>query len=61
MKRLIPLFIILICLLVGCSKQTTYTDNGNPGQIKVTVFYDDNKNGKLDSGETGAPVEAGIS
>lgn len=61
MKRLILLCIILSCLLMGCGKQPTYIDNGNPGQIKVTVFYDDNRNGKLDSGETGAPVEAGIS
>jgi uncharacterized protein (DUF2141 family) len=46
---------------MGCGKQPTYTDNGNPGQIKVTVFYDDNRNGTMDRGETGAPVEVGIS
>lgn len=61
MKRITFLRMILFLVLAGCGTQPTYTDNGNPGQIEVTVFYDDNKNGKLDSGESGAPVEAGIS
>ncbi len=53
--------VILVVLLAGCGKQPTYTDNGNPGQIKAVVFYDDNKNGVMDSGETGAPQRVAIS
>ena len=48
-------------LLAGCEQQPTYTDNGNPGAIKATVFFDDNKNGTMDGNETGAPVEIGVS
>ncbi len=60
MKRLLLLCIILSYMLAGCGTQSTYTDNGKPGQIKVFVFYDDNKNGEMDNGEAGAPVEAWI-
>jgi uncharacterized protein (DUF2141 family) len=61
MKRLLT-FGLLLVLLTACSKsKPAYTDNGNPGQIKAVVFYDDNKNGTMDSGEIGAQVEVGIS
>lgn len=60
MKRLL-IFVLLFTMLAGCQSKPAYTDNGNPGQIKAVVFYDDNKNGTMDSGETGVPVEVGIS
>jgi hypothetical protein len=53
--------ILLLVLLTSCKSQPPYTDNGNPGQIKAVVFYDDNKNGTFDGGEAGAPVDMGIS
>jgi uncharacterized protein (DUF2141 family) len=40
-------------LLTGCKSEPNFTDNGNPGQIKAIVFYDDNKNGIMDSNESG--------
>ena len=61
MKSKILLLVLFYFLLAGCKTKPTYTDNGNPGALKVTVFYDDNKNGTMDSSETGVPVEAGIS
>jgi uncharacterized protein (DUF2141 family) len=60
MKPLL-VFVLSLALLTGCQSQPAYTDNGNPGQIKAVVFYDDNRNGTMDSGETGAQVEVGIS
>jgi uncharacterized protein (DUF2141 family) len=61
MKRLLT-FGLLLILLTACGKsEPAYTDNGKPGQIKAVVFYDNNKNGTMDSGETGAPVEVAIS
>ena len=53
MKRLL-IFVLALALLAGCQSRPDYTDNGNPGQIKAVVFYDDNKNGTMDSGESGA-------
>ena len=56
MKRLI-LFTLFFTLLIGCGSQPPqppFVDNGNPGQIKAIVFYDDNKNGVMDSNEIGA-------
>ena len=63
MKRLI-LFTLFFTLLVGCGSQPPrppFVDNGNPGQIKAVVFYDNNKNGVMDSSETGAPLWVAIS
>jgi hypothetical protein len=62
MRRQILICIILVLLLAGCdTTQPTYTDNGNPGQIKAVVFFDDNKNGVMDNGETGTPQRVAIS
>jgi uncharacterized protein (DUF2141 family) len=60
MKPLL-VFVLSIILLTGCQSQPAFTDNGNLGQIKAVVFYDDNKNGNMDSGETGVQTEVGIS
>lgn len=54
-------FVLLAVVLASCAKAPTITDNGNPGQIKVIVFYDTNRNGKLDSGETGPQIRVGVS
>lgn len=59
MKRFL-VFVLLLALLTSCDRKPQYTDNGNPGQIKAVVFYDDNKNGTMDSGETGAPQRVAI-
>ena len=59
MKRLL-VFVVLLALLAGCQSQPLYTDNGKPGQIKAVVFFDDNKNGTMDSGETGASQRVAI-
>ena len=60
MKSKILLLVILSFLLAGCKTKPTYTDNGNPGEIKAVVFYDDNKNGTMDNSETGAPQRVAI-
>jgi uncharacterized protein (DUF2141 family) len=60
MKSLL-VFVLSLTLLTGCQSQPAFTDNGNPGQIKAVVFYDNNRNGIMDSAETGAQVEVGIS
>ncbi len=60
MKRLL-VFAFVVVLLAACAKSAPpYTDNGNPGQIKVSVFVDDNQNGVLDGSETGLPVKTAI-
>jgi uncharacterized protein (DUF2141 family) len=57
------LFLIALSflLIAGCTFTPAITDNGNPGQIHAIVFYDLNRNGKLDSGETGPKSRVGIS
>lgn len=60
MKHLLP-FILLLALLAACSREPTVIDNGNLGHIKATVFYDDNRNSTMDSGEIGAQIEVAIS
>lgn len=60
MKNLLVV-VLLFALLAGCQSQPTYTDNGNPGQIKAVIFYDDNSNGIMDSNEAGVQAELGIS
>jgi uncharacterized protein (DUF2141 family) len=55
MKRLL-VFVLILVLLTACGESAPpFIDNGNPGQIKVVVFFDDNRNGIIDSSETGAP------
>ena len=60
MKHLL-IFAWLLALLTACNSEPPYTDNGNPGQIKAIVFYDDNGNGTMDSGEFGAQSQVAIS
>lgn len=55
MKRLL-VFGLMLVLLTACGEsEPPFTDNGNPGQIKAVVFFDDNQNGIMDNDETGAP------
>ncbi len=51
----------LLALLFSCTTRPPYTDTGKPGQIKVIAFYDDNKNGVMDEGESGSPTKVAIS
>jgi uncharacterized protein (DUF2141 family) len=60
MKKLVLIGLLGI-MLACCASAPTITDNGNPGQIKAIVFYDTNRNGKLDSGETGSQTRIAIS
>jgi uncharacterized protein (DUF2141 family) len=59
--KLLMWFTVFFTLLAGCSSQPAFVDNGNPGQIKAVVFYDDNKNSTMDAGEIGAPLRVAIS
>ena len=55
MKRLL-VFVLMLVLLTACGKsEPLFTDNGNPGHIKAVAFFDENQNGIMDNGETGAP------
>jgi len=56
MKHLLA-FVLALTLLTACDSEPTYIDNGNLGQIKVIVFYDDNKNGMFDDGESGTQIQ----
>jgi hypothetical protein len=51
------LLLLVLCFFAsGCAKATpAVTDNGNAGQIKITVFYDKNGNNIQDAGESGHP------
>ncbi len=60
MKQIFSFFLLLV-LLPACSSQPAFVDNGNPGQIKVFVYYDDNQNGVMDTDEAGAQAKLGIS
>jgi hypothetical protein len=53
-------FMVSLVLLTGCQSKPPYSDNGNPGQIKAVVFYDDNRNGVMDGGETAAEYEVSV-
>jgi hypothetical protein len=60
-KKYELIFALLSLLLGACKSRPPFTDNGNPGQIKVIAFYDDNQNGKLDSQKLGVSARVGIS
>lgn len=55
------IFVLLFLLLGACKSQPPFTNNGNPGRIKVIAFYDDNRNGQLDDNESGTSIRMGIS
>ncbi len=46
-------FVLLFVLLTSCKSQPAFVDNGNPGQIKVVVYDDDNQNSVMDTNESG--------
>ena len=52
---------LLLVLVAACSSVPEIIDNGNPGQIKVIVYFDDNRDGMMDAGEPGLVDEVGIS
>jgi hypothetical protein len=54
-------FALLFVLLTACGEsEPQFTDNGNPGQIKAIVFYDENRNGAMDANESGVPTRVAI-
>ena len=59
--RVLLVLTLSFVLLAACGTEPAFVDNGNPGQIKAVVFYDDNKNSAMDGGETGAPLGVAIS
>lgn len=60
MKHLL-VFCLTLVLLTACGESAPpYMDNGNPGQVKAIVFYDDDKNGTMDSGEVGVSHKIAI-
>ena len=60
MKRLL-VFASFLVLLTACGEsEPQFTDNGNPGQIQAIVFYDENRNGKMDTNELGIPAKVAI-
>jgi hypothetical protein len=61
MKRLLVVGLMFLLLAACGKKEPAFTDNGNPGQIKVFVFVDSNQNGVFDSDEKGAQVGTAIS
>jgi uncharacterized protein (DUF2141 family) len=53
---------ILFSLLVGCGTSAPeIVDTGQPGQIKVVVFLDSNRNGRPDDDEAALQEQVGIS
>ena len=60
MKKIIALLFFAL-LIAACSAKPEIIDNGNPGQIKVFVFQDENRNGVKDQGEPGVVDKVGIS
>jgi uncharacterized protein (DUF2141 family) len=58
----LTLSLILFFLLVaGCNSAPEIVDNGKPGQIKVIIYLDDNRNSAMDAGEPGLTDKVGIS
>jgi uncharacterized protein (DUF2141 family) len=61
-KSLLVVFIVCtLFIIAGCTASQEYTDNGLPGQIKITVYYDENQNKVMDQGEPGLTDEVSIS
>ena len=60
MKNIVFVILTMI-LVVGCSPKPEIIDNGQPGEIWVKVFMDENRNGKLDQNEPGIIERVGIS
>jgi hypothetical protein len=58
MKHLLVFGFLLVLLTACVDSEPTFTDNGNPGQIKAIFFYDDNKNARMDAGEAGVQAQA---
>jgi hypothetical protein len=50
----------IFLILAACSQKPEIVDNGQPGQIRVVVFQDDNRNGVKDSEETGLADRVGL-
>ena len=59
--KFLLVFILSLAFLAGCQSQPDYTDNGNPGQIKAVIYYDDNRSGAMDDDKTGTQTEVDIS
>ncbi len=60
MKKIFAMTLLLL-LMAGCSTKPEIMDNGEPGQIKVVVFLDENRNGVKDQGESGLIEKVGFS
>ncbi len=61
MKRSLVFGLILVLLTACGESEPQFTDNGNPGQIKVIVFIDANSNGSMEAGEAGTASRVAIS
>jgi hypothetical protein len=59
-KKIIALMVLAL-LISSCSAEPEIFDNGNPGQINVVVFLDENRNGVKDQGEPGVIDRVGLS
>ena len=60
MKTIIAVMVFAL-FISACSAKPEIIDNGNPGQIIVTVFLDENRNGVKDQDEIGVVDKVGIS
>jgi uncharacterized protein (DUF2141 family) len=60
MKKILAVMAFAL-LITACSAKPEIMDNGNPGQIKVSVFLDENRNGIKDQGEPGIVDQVGLS
>lgn len=60
MKRLLILGLMLVLLTACGESESQFTDNGNPGQIKVIVFIDANSNGTMEASESGTASRVAI-
>jgi hypothetical protein len=60
MKKYI-LLVVLLVIVTSCSQKPEILDNGNPGQIKVITYLDENNNRVMDKGEPVVSDSVGIS
>ena len=60
MKKMIALMVLAV-LISACSAEPEIFDNGNPGQINVIIYLDENRNGVKDQGEPGVVDRVGLS